>query len=137
MLGNFETYERAQQLVDQLAKADFPVAKLSILGNDLKTVERVVRKLSWGRAAFEGALSGVWFGLFVGLLLVFATGAPFEYAIAGVLLGAAFGMAFRLFSYGLSRGRRDFESTSQVLASSYDVIVDPSSAAEARRILGI
>jgi hypothetical protein len=35
----------------------------------------------------------------------------------------------------MQRGKRDFTSTSQVLASSYDVIVAPDHSAEARRIL--
>ena len=138
VLGSYESYERAQQIVDQLAKADFPVAALAILGNDLKTVERVTRKLSWSRAAIEGALSGAWFGLFLGLLFSFSTTTPnLNLGLAAILIGAGFGMLFRIVSYGLARRRRDFESTSQVLASSYDVIVDPGSAGEARRILGI
>ena len=69
VLGTYDTYLEAQAVVDRLAKADFPVAQLSIVGNDLKTVERVTGKRSWNRAALEGALSGAWFGLFLGLLL--------------------------------------------------------------------
>ncbi|MEZ5190130.1 MAG: hypothetical protein R2717_04075 [Schumannella sp.] len=33
----------------------------------------MTRKLSWSRAALEGALSGAWFGLFIGLLFSFFT----------------------------------------------------------------
>jgi len=51
VLGTYDTYPEAQAVVDRLAKADFPVAQLSIVGNDLKSVERVTRKLSWSRAA--------------------------------------------------------------------------------------
>ena len=49
VLGTYDTYPEAQSVIDRLAKADFPVAQLSIVGNDLKTVERVTRKLSWHR----------------------------------------------------------------------------------------
>ncbi|MEO8529318.1 MAG: general stress protein, partial [Pseudolysinimonas sp.] len=71
VLGTYETYAEAQSIVDRLAKADFSISDLSIIGNDLKSVERVTRKLSWNRAALEGALSGAWFGIFIGLLLSF------------------------------------------------------------------
>src|SRR3712207_8985496 len=47
----------------------FPYTTLfrSIIGSDLRMVERVTGRLSWGRAIGAGAASGAWFGLFVGL----------------------------------------------------------------------
>ena len=136
ILGTYETYPEAQAIVDRLAKADFPVAQISILGNDLKTVERVTRKLAWNRAALEGALSGAWFGLFLGLLfsLVY-TGFSITYFVAAVLIGAAFGLFFRLATYAIGRRNRDFDSTKQVLASNYQVVVDPSLTAKAQDVL--
>lgn len=139
VLGTYDTYPEAQGVVDRLAKADFAVAKVSIVGNDLKTVERVTRKLSWSRAALEGALSGAWFGLFIGLLFtLFPTqsgtvnGGLF---IAAVLIGAAAGMLFRLAGYGFSRRSRDFDSTRQMLASNYQVIVADGQLAAAQDAL--
>lgn len=136
VLGTYDTYPEAQKVVDRLAKADFAVDKVSIVGNDLKTVESVTRKLSWNRAALEGALSGAWFGLFLGLLFSFLT-PTFNIGLfaAAVLIGAAFGLFFRLMSYAVSRRTRDFESTSQVLASNYQIILDPELTARAQELL--
>ena len=136
VLGTYDTYPEAQSVVDRLAKADFPVAQLSIVGNDLKTVERVVRKRSWNRAALEGALSGAWFGLFLGLLFTLIT-PTFSWTLfaAAVLIGAAFGMFFRLATYAVSRRNRDFTSTHQVLASNYQIIIDPELTAKAQQVL--
>ena len=136
VLGTYDTYPEAQAIVDRLAKAEFAVSQLSIVGNDLKSVERVTRKLSWSRAALEGALSGAWFGLFVAVLLTFFS-PTINWAIFGaaVLIGAASGMLFRLVSYGISRRSRDFESTNQVLASNYQVLVDPSLLSQAQETL--
>src|SRR5882762_7081683 len=95
VLGTYDTYPEAQSVVDRLAKADFAVAQVSIVGNDLKTVERVTRKLSWNRAALEGLLSGAWFGLFLGLVFsIFGFGgsAALGFFAAAVLIGAAFGL---------------------------------------------
>lgn len=138
VLGTYDTYLEAQERVDHLAKADFPVGKVSIVGNDLKSVERVTRKLSWSRAALEGALSGAWFGLFIGLLFSFFT-PPEQFSwsifLAAILIGAAFGMLFRLVGYGIGRRSRDFDSTHQVLASNYQVIVEPELLEQARDAL--
>ena len=136
VLGTYDTYLEAQERVDHLAKADFPVGKVSIVGNDLKSVERVTRKLSWSRAAIEGALSGAWFGLFIGVVLTFFSPViNWGFFLAAILIGAAFGMLFRLVSYGISRRSRDFESVNQVLASNYQVIVDPDLLERARDAL--
>ena len=67
-VASFETYAEAQAAVDKLAKAEFPVKELAIVGTDLTSVERITGTLSWGRAAGAGAISGAWFGTFLGLL---------------------------------------------------------------------
>lgn len=136
VLGTYETYAEAQAAVDHLAKADFAVGEVSIIGNDLKTVERVTRKLSWNRAALEGALSGAWFGLFAGLLLTFFSPTiNWSFFLAALLIGAIAGMFFRLVSYGIARRSRDFDSQTQVLASNYQVIVAAGDLEKARDAL--
>jgi len=136
VLGTYDTYAEAQSVVDRLAKGDFTVADLSIVGNDLKTVERVTRRLSWNRAALEGALSGAWFGLFVGVLLTFFSPViNWGYLIAALLIGAVAGMFFRLISYGVARRSRDFDSQTQVLASNYQVLVAGEHLAKAQDVL--
>ncbi|MFD1714254.1 general stress protein [Amnibacterium flavum] len=139
VVASYETYVEAQQAVDQLVKVDFAVQDVSIVGNDLKSVERVTGKLTWGRAAGAGALSGLWLGVFIGLvLLLFSPEAAniFSVALGAALLGAAFGMFFSLASYALTRRIRDYTSTQAVIATSYTLVVKPESAAKARNLLG-
>ena len=136
VLGTYATYPEAQAIVDHLAKADFPVAQVSIVGNDLKSVERVTRKLSWSRAALEGALSGAWFGLFLGFLFSFVTvGFQTGLFVAAILIGAAFGLFFRIVTYAINRRNRDFDSTKQVLASNYQILVPAESISRAQQII--
>ena len=138
VLGTYDTYLEAQGVVDRLAKADFEVAKLSIVGNDLKTVERVTGKLTYGRAALAGAASGAWLGLFFGLVLtIFTPPTPqtFGFVGAAVLIGAGFGVIFGIVTYAVNRRRRDFTSTHQVLASNYQIIIDPELTAKAQQTL--
>lgn len=141
-VATYPTYPEAQQAVDKLVEAEgFPVQSAAIVGNDMKSVERVTGRLSWGRAAAAGAVSGFWFGLLLGLVTTIFTPASanfgFGYVIGAVLLGAAFGMLFGLASYALTRNRRDFSSVMQVVASSYSLVVPPDVANRARTALGL
>jgi hypothetical protein len=136
VLGTYETYLEAQAIVDKLAKADFEVKKLAIVGNDLKTVERVTGKLSYARTALAGAASGAWFGLFLGFVLFLFSPEPnFASIAAAALIGAGLGMLFSIVTYSFNRRRRDFTSTSQVLASNYQIIIDPQLTAAANVVL--
>lgn len=135
-IASFETYHEAQRAVDVLAQGEFPVKNISIIGTDLKSVERVTGKLSYGRAAGAGAMSGAWLGLFFGLLLVIVNPASsLLFVGAAVLIGAAFGMLFTMVSYSFNRRRRDFTSVMQVIATRYALIAPPDVAHRARNLL--
>jgi hypothetical protein len=136
IVASYESYGEAQSAVDKLAHGDFPVNKISIVGSDLKSVERVVGKLSYGRAAITGALSGLWLGLFFGFFLVLVSpSASLPFIAAASLIGAGFGMLLRVIVYSISRRRRDFTSVMQVIATSYSVVVEPDLANRARNML--
>ena len=84
------------------------------------------------------AAAGAWWGLFVGLLLgIFSAdgGAWVGTVLGGLLIGLAFGAAFGGMGYAATRGRRDFTSTSKIVASRYDVMCNPAHAEEARALL--
>jgi hypothetical protein len=136
VLGTYDTYLEAQHVVDKLAKADFDVRQLSIIGSDLKTIERVTGKLTYGRSALAGAATGAWLGLFAGSLLFLFTSSPnLPYAFAVILLGAGFGMLFGIVSYAINRRRRDYTSTHQVIATSYQVIAPAGVLVRAQELL--
>ena len=54
----YGTYLEAQRAVDHLADKHFPVQIVTIVGLDLRMVERVTGRLSYPRVALAGALSG-------------------------------------------------------------------------------
>lgn len=136
MLGTYDSYADAQRVIDRLAKAEFEVQHISIVGSDLKSVERVTGRLSWGRAALGGAVSGAWLGLFFGLLYVlFFPGVNLLVALWAILIGAAFGILFGIVTYAITRRYRDFSSTQQLVVTSYQVIIDPEFTAKAQEVL--
>lgn len=135
-LGVYDHYEDAQKAVDYLADHTFPVENCAIVGTDLKQVERVTGRLTTGRVAVGGALSGVWLGLFVGLVFsLFGEGSALAVIGATAVFGALFGVIWALVGYAATRGRRDFSSVSQIVATRYEVLVEHKHAARGREIL--
>lgn len=136
VLGTYDTYKEAQDVIDHLSKLDFDLKHLSIVGSDLKTVERVTGKLNWGKAALGGAASGAWLGLFFGLVIfLFSITLNLAVVLGAMLIGAAFGALFGIVSYAITRRNRDFTSYQQVVVSSYQVIIDPEFTARAQEAL--
>lgn len=138
VISTYDHYVDAMHAVDRLARASFPVNAVSILGNDVRSVERVTGKLSYGRVALMGAMSGAYLGLFLGILLFLFQ--PDNEGIAGLfiaalVIGAGFGMLFGVLSYALNRNRRDFSSVMQFVATRYDLITSPELLMQARGIL--
>lgn len=136
-VGSYDDYEEAQRAVDYLADSDFPVEDVTIVGVDLMLVERVTGRLSWARVLGTGAASGAWFGLFVGLLLSFfnTRAAPLGPILVGLAAGVVFGVIFAAAGYASTRGHRDFQSASQLVAGRYDVLCQPRNAERARDLI--
>jgi heat induced stress protein YflT len=135
-LGVYDRYEDAQKAVDFLSDHEFPVENCMIVGTDLKQVERVTGRLTTGRVALGGLLSGVWMGIFVGLVLsLFGEGSTVGLIAATAVFGALFGVVWALVGYAATRGHRDFTSVTQVVATRYEVLVEHKHAARGRELL--
>ncbi|GAB3080538.1 hypothetical protein CAQUA_07270 [Corynebacterium aquatimens] len=130
-VASFRSYSDAQAAVDGLSDRQFPVEALTIVGVDLMQVEKVTGRLTWPRILGAGALSGLWLGLFVGLLFMLF-GEPFLSLISALLIGLIFGVVFAAMSYWLTNGKRDFSSATAIVAGRYDVLCEPSHAPAAR-----
>jgi hypothetical protein len=135
-LGVYDDYADAQRAVDHLSDRGFPVENCMIVGTDLKQVERVTGRLTTGRVALGGALSGLWLGLFVGLIFsLFGTGETLTIILSTGLFGVLFGVIWALVGYAATQGRRDFTSIQQVVATRYEVLVEHKYLAEGRALL--
>jgi hypothetical protein len=106
-VGSYDTYQQAQAAVDHLSDEKFAVENVTIIGSDLRMVERVTGRLTWGRALSAGAAGGAWWGLFVGLLLgIFAPSGTswVSSVLTGLLIGLLFGALFGAMGYAATRG---------------------------------
>ena len=136
-LAVYTEYADAQKAVDFLSDNEFPVQNCMIVGTDLKQVERITGRLTHGRVAGLGALSGVWLGLFVGLIFSFfgKQEQVVPMILSTALLGAAFGSIWALAGFLATRGQRDFSSVSAVVATRYEVLVEHRHLAAAQELL--
>jgi hypothetical protein len=135
LLGTYDKYEDAQKAVDYLSDNEFAVQNCMIVGTDLRQVERVTGRLTRGRVAGAGALSGMWMGLFVGLIFTLFDKGSTLAIMSTVAFGAAFGLVWALLGYAATKGRRDFTSVSQVVATRYEVLVEHKFAEQGRALL--
>lgn len=136
-LGTFSEYAEAQRTVDYLSDHHFPVEQCMIVGTDLKQIERITGRLNWGRVLVGGLASGAWLGAFVGLIFtLFSNENGLNVIISTIFLGAIFGAFWAAIGYAATRGRRDFTSVSQVVATRYEVLVEHKSVQQARELLG-
>ena len=135
-LGVYDDYAAAQKAVDFLSDHQFPVENCLIVGTDLKQMERVTGRLTTGRVALGGLLSGVWLGVFVGLVFaLFGEENAVALILSTALFGAVFGVIWALVGYAATRGQRDFSSVSMIVATRYEVLVEHKHAAQGRELL--
>ncbi|WP_425465804.1 general stress protein [Nocardioides rubriscoriae] len=135
-LAVYDDYAQAQKTVDFLSDEHFPVENCMIVGTDLKRIERITGRLTTGRVAAGAAASGAWFGLFIGVVLsLFSTEGTLGIIVSTMLFGIAFFVIWGLLGYAMTRGQRDFQSVTSVVATRYEVLVEHKVAAQAREIL--
>jgi hypothetical protein len=136
-LGVFDKYADAQKAVDFLSDHEFPVENVLIVGTELKQVERVTGRLTWGKVISAGAGSGAWLGLLIGTILsIFADGSSVVVTIlGGVAFGVAFGIISGALGYAATRGQRDFSSVQKVVATKYEVLVEHKFLADGTALL--
>ncbi|EPD30909.1 general stress protein [Gleimia europaea] len=134
-VASYRTYAEAQAAVDHLSDQAFDVRGLAIVGTDLQLVERITGRLTWGKVLWDGFLSGIWLGLFIGLFsALWSPNASVAIVLVGMAMGAVFGMTLASVPYAFTRGKRDFTSATQVVASRYAILAKEG-AVDFRQVL--
>src|SRR6478736_2332540 len=136
-VADFPTYEAAQKAVSTLIAADVPARDIAIVGQGLRSVERVTGRLGYAAAARSGAINGMLLGLlFSAILVIGSPSVPIQAFVGVLFVGIAIGMLLSIITYSFVRRRRDYASVMQVVADHYEVTVTAASIHRARRILG-
>ncbi len=142
LLTEFREYNDAQKAIDTLSDAGFPVAATSIVWNRLRRVEHVTGRKTALTAFRDGALSGAWFGSFIGLLLLFFVerqegASSLVLLVSYLVVGAVVGGAWSALGHLAQRGARDFSSRNLMAAESYQIWVDRDVIDKAAGILNV
>ncbi|MFH8250377.1 general stress protein [Microbacterium sp. B2969] len=136
-VAEFRTYEAAQKAVSTLIAADVPAREIAIVGQGLRSIERVTGRLGYAAAARTGAINGLLLGmLFSAILVLGSPSLPIQAFVGVLFVGIAIGMLLSIVTFSIVRRRRDFASVMQVVADHYEVTVGPSAIHRARQVLG-
>lgn len=136
-VASFSTYDGAQKAVSALIAGDVPARDIAIVGQGLRSIERITGKLGYATAARSGAVNGLLLGLLFSAIFVIGTPSPPIQLFVGVLfVGIAIGMLLSIVSFAIVRRRRDYASVVQVVADHYEVTVASTSIHRARQVLG-
>ncbi len=137
IVASTRDYENAQKTVSKLIAQEVPARDIAIIGQSVRTVERITGRLGYAAAARSGAINGVLIGLFLSAILVIGNPeVPIQLFVGFVFIGVALGMLLSLVTYAIVRRRRDFASVTQFAADHYEVRVQAVSLAKARQALG-
>jgi hypothetical protein len=136
-VASFSTYEAAQKAVSTLIAGDVPARDITIVGQGLRSVERVTGRLGYASAARSGAINGMLLGLlFSAILVIGSPSVPIQAFVGVLFVGIAIGMLLSIITYSFVRRRRDYASVMQVVADHYEVTVTAAGIHRARQILG-
>lgn len=136
VLGSFPTYAEARKVVDRLAEQEFDVRTVSVVGTDLRTVERIRNRLTYPSVALRSAIQGAFFGVMLGILmtLIDPSGSGFQ-ILYTVGLGVAIWVLFGVIGHALRKGR-GVNSVQQLVPSNFDVVCEFETSHQARQLLG-
>lgn len=136
VLGTYDSYAEARKVVDRLAEQEFDVRTVSIVGVDLRTVERIRHRQTYASVALRSALQGAFFGLMLGILMSLidpsGAGLPLLYTVG---LGVGIWVLFGVLGHAIRKGR-GFDSVQQLVPTRFDVVCEFASAPKARQLLG-
>lgn len=135
VVAKFTEYQQAVDFVERLIEKDFPPMAIAIVGDGLRTVERVRARLNYSGVAINGAIRGSWFGLAAAIL--FADFTQAKSVAVFVLGGVGVGMLANILRFSLMRNKRGFLSGSMVVAKEYAVQVPSDLVAQANQISGL
>ncbi|GAA5100727.1 hypothetical protein GCM10025760_38490 [Microbacterium yannicii] len=136
-VASFPAYEAAQKAVSSLIAADIPARDIAIVGQGLRSIERITGRLGYASAARSGAVNGMLLGLlFSAILVIGSPSVPIQAFVGVLFVGIAIGMLMSIVAYSFVRRRRDYASVMQVVADHYEVTVTDNSVHRARQVLG-
>lgn len=135
-VASFPEYEAAQKAASQLIEADIPPRDIAIVGNGLRSVERITGRLGYLTAARGGLINGLMLGIGAcAIQAIVNPEIPGAVYFATLFICMTIGMGLSFMSYFIMRRRRAFASVMAVVADHYDITVKVTSIHKARQVM--
>ncbi|WP_075725666.1 general stress protein [Corynebacterium aquilae] len=135
-VGSFETYEQAQQIVNELvADPAVPPTALTIVGLGPMEVEHVVAPVTWVRLLFSSLVQSVALGMLIGLVFGLTGNNMAETMASAVAMTVVFGLVVTFVPQLFAPRRKKFLTRTELVATRYDVLCDPEFAPHARDLV--
>lgn len=136
LLSTHSTREAAQDQLRRLVDAEVPPTAVTIVGKDLRVVERVRGRLSYPQAALGAGLRGLLFGTMIGVFMyLLAPAGGAQQIVFSALLGVGLWMILGVIAHGMRKDKNGFASTQLVVPAAFDVVVAFEHAGRARAVL--
>lgn len=138
LLATYKSRDDVNRAVTRLVEGGVPSSAIFIVGNNIRQLEVIAGKVTYPKAALTGAVSGATFGVFISVIMALVTNTSIvTNALTAIPLGIAFWMLSGVLSVYRLKNKDSFATRSALIAGSYDLLVLPAVAQQARQILGI
>ena len=124
-VATFSSLGEVQDALARLADEEFPIQRATIVGTDLRLIERVSGRMSTPRAAGYGAVAGAWLGALIAAFAAIFTsvtvGSVLSMLFGGIVLGTGFGAVFGAVAYRFAGPRAGITGNVTLVAARYEV----------------
>ena len=138
-VGTFAALGDVQDALARLADDGLSIDRATVVGTDLRLVEKVAGRMTVARAAGYGTVAGAWLGAliaaFAAIFTATSVGSVLSMLFGGIILGALFGAVFGAVGYRFAGPRDGITGNVTLVASRYELRTDPSTAAGLRERL--
>lgn len=136
LVSTHTTRAAAQEQLEKLVQGDVPPTAVTLVGKDLRVVERVRGRMSYPQVALSAGLRGLLFGSLIGLFMyLIAPQGGWQQIVFSALLGVGLWMILGVIAFAMRKDKNGFASTQQVVPAAYDVVVAFEHAGRARGVL--
>jgi hypothetical protein len=138
-VATFAALGEVQDALAAIADGEFPIHRATVVGTDLRLVERVSGRMSVLRAAGYGTAAGAWLGAliaaFAAIFTAHSFGAVLSMLFGGIVLGALFGAVFGAVAYRFAGPRDGITGNVTLVAERYELRAAAGQAASLREAL--
>ncbi|WP_167141966.1 general stress protein [Canibacter zhoujuaniae] len=140
VVSTYDDIRAAEHAVDVLSEnGSVPATEMQIVGSGLQLVERPLVSLTYGKVVLQGAFTGLYFGLGIGMIWAFTevvTTGAFSLAaiLPAVLLGLGLGALLAIVRFATGRTSR-FVAATQLRPDRFELQTLPQHVHRARSIL--